>query len=198
MGQHGSGNKNEITANAGEVGGPGLPTRQTELTALTERIAQLLYAVNAIKQTLPRADWLTGVNQIHAAAADLATAASICQAQPACVLEYAAATCAPATPPARPHLPGHSREIGAIVMIALHLADLLVLQRDHPAVAIVLRPHLAATSITPDETTWDSEALLLTCPDAQADALLAVIRTRVPSYTLRAWRSVTGKNWRRV
>ena len=89
---------NEITANAGEVGGPGLPTRQTELTALTERIAQLLYAVNAIKQTLPRADWLTGVNQIHAAAADLATAASICQAQPACVLEYAAATCAPATP----------------------------------------------------------------------------------------------------
>ena len=83
-------------------------------------------------------------------------------------------------------------------MIALHLADLLVLQRDHPAVAIVLRPHLAATSITPDETTWDSEALLLTCPDAQADALLAVIRTRVPSYTLRVWRSVTGKNWRRV
>ena len=83
-------------------------------------------------------------------------------------------------------------------MIALHLADLLVLQRDHPAVAIVLRPHLAATSITPDKRVWDLEALPLTCPDAQADALLAVIRTRVPAYELRAWRSVTGTNWKRV
>ena len=83
-------------------------------------------------------------------------------------------------------------------MIAIHIADLLVLQRDHPAVTIVLRPHLTATSITPDKTTWDNEALPLTCPDAQADALLAVIRTRVPAHTLRAWRSLTGKGWKRV
>lgn len=83
-------------------------------------------------------------------------------------------------------------------MIALHIADLLVLQRDHPALHIILRPHLSRTPITPDKAAWDHEALPLTCPDAQADALLAVIRTRVPTYTLRAWRSVTGKGWKRV
>ena len=83
-------------------------------------------------------------------------------------------------------------------MIAIHIADLLVLQRDHPAVAIILRPHLSRTPITPDKRVWDLEALPLTCPDAQADALLAVIRTRVPAHTLRAWRSVTGKGWKRV
>ena len=88
---------NEIAANAAEVGGPGLPTRQAEISALNERIAQLLYAVNAIKQTLPRDNWMTGVSQIFAAA-DLDAAAGICRTQPACVLEYAAATCTPDSP----------------------------------------------------------------------------------------------------
>lgn len=83
-------------------------------------------------------------------------------------------------------------------MIAIQISDLLSLQRDHPAVAIVLRPHLSRTPITPDKDAWDHEALPLTCPDEQANALLAVIRTRVPTYTLRAWRSVTGKGWKRV
>lgn len=83
-------------------------------------------------------------------------------------------------------------------MIAIQISDLLVLQRDHPIVAIVLRPHLSRATITPDKAAWDHEALPLTCPDDQADALLAVIRTRVPVYELRAWRSVTGKNWKRV
>jgi len=82
-------------------------------------------------------------------------------------------------------------------MIALCLSDLLVIQRDHPALALVLRPNLSRQSITIEKDSFDHEAISLTCPDERAEALLAIIRTRIPSYTLRAWRRVDSR-WKRA
>lgn len=82
-------------------------------------------------------------------------------------------------------------------MIALCLSDLLVVQRDHPALALVLRPNLGRQTITIERDNFDHEAIAFTCPDERAEAILAIIRTRIPPYTLRAWRRV-GSRWKKA
>lgn len=82
-------------------------------------------------------------------------------------------------------------------MTAVSLPDLLILRRDHPILALIIHAHLTSKYVTIDRQRFDHDAVPLTCSDERADALLTIIRNRLPATQLRVWRR-TGSRWVRI
>lgn len=80
---------------------------------------------------------------------------------------------------------------------AICLPDLLIIQRDHPVLALILQPHLGQGHFPIDQQHFDHEAIPLTCSDERADALLTIIRKRLPATQIRVWRR-SGSRWKRI
>lgn len=80
-------------------------------------------------------------------------------------------------------------------MYAIQLSDLLVAQKQQPLVSLLVRPHLSQETVIIDNQHFDHIATPLTCGDAQAAAIVAVLRLHFPPHALRIWQ---GKPWRRI
>ena len=81
---------------------------------------------------------------------------------------------------------------------AVHLFDLQV-WREHLPVMALLGPVLSDRTVTVSTRDIAGEAIVLNCDDERGEAIVAVLRLRVPRDRLRMYHSRTGKGgWRAV
>lgn len=81
-------------------------------------------------------------------------------------------------------------------MYAIHLADLIVLQRDDAVMRILLSPKVSQEPIDLGGGQFDNFIVPFTCPDDQAEAIVAVLRKRYSREQVRCYRHL--KTWKRV
>lgn len=84
-------------------------------------------------------------------------------------------------------------------MYAIHMADLLVLQREHPIAAMLLADVITPQSATirVDGKRFDGIALTLDCGDERAAAIVEVLRMKFHKYIVRCYTRADGR-WKRV
>ena len=83
-------------------------------------------------------------------------------------------------------------------MYAIHIADLMALQRAEPALSLVLTQHVGREPVEIDRHQFDGVALPLTCGDEQAAALVEIIRRKYRREQIRIWQRGQKGGWRRV
>lgn len=81
---------------------------------------------------------------------------------------------------------------------AIHIADLMALQRAEPALSLVLTQHVGREPVEIDRRQFDGVALPLTCGDNQAAALVELIRRKYRRDQVRIWRQGAKGGWKRV
>ena len=85
-------------------------------------------------------------------------------------------------------------------MYAVNIGDWTA-HRDDLALQIILTPIVDrhGSTIDTEPGRFDGMAIALVCPDEQAQAIVEVVRLRIPKYALRFYQSKTGKGgWKRV
>ena len=83
-------------------------------------------------------------------------------------------------------------------MYAIHIADLMALQRAEPALSLVLTQYVGDESVEIDRQQFDGVALPLTCGDEQAAALVELIRRKYRREQVRIWNKGQKGGWKRV
>lgn len=81
---------------------------------------------------------------------------------------------------------------------AIHIADLMALQRAEPALSLVLTQHVGREPVEVDRQQYDGVALPLTCDDKQAAALITLIRRKYRKDQVRVWLKGQRGGWKRV
>jgi len=89
-----------------------------------------------------------------------------------------------------------------VTRYAVSLCDLLTVGRRDPIVKMVLSPHIDSEQTVSAENrkvAGIGYAVVLTCSDEQAEAMIEVMRMKYKRYQLRFYSSATGNgNWKRV
>lgn len=83
-------------------------------------------------------------------------------------------------------------------MYAIHIADLMALQRAEPVLSLVLTRHVGQEPVEIDQQQFDGVALPLTCGDEQATALVEIIRHKYRRDQVRIWQKGEKGGWKRV
>jgi hypothetical protein len=85
---------------------------------------------------------------------------------------------------------------GGVTTYAVNLADLAAI--DSPVVRMLIVPHISSRqTVEVERRRVDGTAVVLACPEAQAAAIVEVIRLRIPRHRLRCYRSTGENRWTR-
>lgn len=83
-------------------------------------------------------------------------------------------------------------------MYAIHIADLMALQRAEPALSLVLMQYVGDEPVEIDRKQFDGVALPLMCSDTQAAALIELIRRKYRKDQVRIWQKGQKGGWKRI